>query len=109
MPVWILTISTEKLYKRLCGEALCTNQYSVILVKTGIQKNMVYVSRLDSGVRRNDEITNLLYCKRREIVRCALCEALGLFAVETSFFTARVAEETQGLQRETTNSPQFLV
>jgi len=29
-------------------------------VKTGIQKNMVHASRLDSGVRRNDEMTHLL-------------------------------------------------
>ena len=29
---------------------------TVIPVKTGIQKNRVHASRLDSGVRRNDDI-----------------------------------------------------
>jgi len=29
-------------------------------VKTGILKNRVHDSRLDSGMRRNDEMTNLL-------------------------------------------------
>ena len=37
-----------------------------------------------------------------------LCESLAYSAVQSSFFTARVAEETQSPQRKTTNSTPIL-
>ena len=61
----------------------------VTLVKTGAQTYRNYIKNLDSGLRRNDELSFVTFCKTIGYGLCAFWRASSIIASISARKTAR--------------------